>query len=64
MSDTYRIVRFFRDDRDTTTITAGLSLADAQAHCQRDDTHGDDWFDAYTREDENNNNNNNGSENA
>lgn len=50
MSDTYRIVRFFRDDRDTKTITSGLNLADAKAHCAREDTHGDGWFDAYTRE--------------
>jgi hypothetical protein len=51
MTDSYRIVRFYRDDRDTTTITAGLTLADAQAHCNRADTRGEDWFDAYTRED-------------
>ena len=55
MSDSYRIVRFFRDDRDTKTITAGLSLAEAKAHCQRDDTHGDGWFDAYTHETESEN---------
>ena len=55
MIDSYRIVRFYRDDRDTKTITTGLSLTEAQAHCQRDDTHGDGWFDAYTHETESEN---------
>jgi len=43
---TYKIVRFrFADDN--TVIQRGLTLAEAQAHCQRDDTHGDGWFDGY-----------------
>jgi hypothetical protein len=54
---TYRIVRFFRDDRDTETIVRGLTLEQARAHCQREDSRGEDftgcaWFDAYTSEDE------------
>jgi hypothetical protein len=47
---TYRIVRFYRDDHDTQIIQTGLTLADAQAHCTRNDTHGDGWFDGYEAE--------------
>ena len=32
------------------TIKRGLSLDEAQAHCRREDTHGANWFDAYTSE--------------
>lgn len=46
----YKIVRFFRDDRDSEIIKTGLSLEAAQAHCSREDTHGDGWFDGYTEE--------------
>ena len=28
-------------------IQTGLSLAAAQEHCSRPDTHGDGWFDGY-----------------
>jgi hypothetical protein len=47
---TYRIVRFFADDRPTDTIVRGLTLEQAKAHCKRDDSRGDGWFDGYTRE--------------
>jgi hypothetical protein len=47
---TYKIVRFFRDDRNPETVKIGLTLAEAQAHCQRGDTHGDGWFDGYQEE--------------
>lgn len=48
---TYSIVRHFQDiDKDREIIETGLSLEDAQAHCQREDTHGEGWFDGYTAE--------------
>lgn len=47
---TYKVVRFYQDGRPNRTIKTGLTLEEAQAHCQRDDTHGPDWFDGYTRE--------------
>jgi hypothetical protein len=47
---TYKIVRFFRDDTPSEVIVRGLDLDQAQAHCQRDDTHGDGWFDGYEEE--------------
>lgn len=47
---TYSIVRFFADDRPTETIVRGLTMEQAKAHCRRDDSHGNDWFDGFTRE--------------
>lgn len=49
---TYKIVRFFRDIDRRRVIATGLTLEQAQAHCRRDDTHGDGWFDGYDKEDE------------
>lgn len=47
---TYRIERFYRDDRPTEIIATGYTLEDAQAWCQREDSHGDGWFDGYRAE--------------
>ncbi len=48
---TYRIVRFYRDpSKRPRTIHKGLSLEQARAHCSREETHGDGWFDGYTKE--------------
>lgn len=49
---TYKIVRFYRPDtgKRKRTIKTGLTLEQAQAHCGREDTHGSDWFDGYTKE--------------
>jgi hypothetical protein len=46
---TYKIVRFFFNE-DSEDRETGLTLEEAQEHCQRDDTHGDGWFDGYTEE--------------
>ena len=47
----YKIVRFFRDEnRQSEIIQEGLALDEAQEQCQRDDTHGDGWFDGYSQE--------------
>ena len=46
---TYRIVRF-RFKRGRKVIRTGLTLKEAQAHCQREATHGDGWFDGYEKE--------------
>ena len=47
---TYTVRRFYRDDRPAETIATGLTLQQAQAHCQRADTRGPDWFDGYDEE--------------
>ena len=50
-TDTYKIIRSYRDwDRDSKVILTGLTLQEAKAHCRRDDTHGDGWFDGYEKE--------------
>ena len=43
----YKIVRFYQDERPKEVIVRGVTLAQAKTHCQRDDTHGDGWFDGY-----------------
>jgi hypothetical protein len=51
--DTYKIVRFYQaDGYDPNVIVRGLTLAQAQAHCQREDTHGEGWFDGYEKEEQ------------
>lgn len=45
----YKIVRH-RFQGEKRTIKTGLTLAEAQAWCERDDTHGEGWFDGYTEE--------------
>jgi len=46
---TYKIVRFYQD-KESKIIKRGLTLDQAQEHCNREDTHGNDWFDGYTKE--------------
>ena len=46
---TYKILRFYKSG-ERAIIDTGLSLEDAQAHCQADDTKGTDWFDGYMEE--------------
>lgn len=50
--DTYKIVRIFRDmHKENIVIETGMSLEDAQAHCQDPDTCKEGvWFDSYTAE--------------
>ena len=54
MPDTYRIVRFWQDDRGSEIVVRGLTRDQAQAHCQRDDTRGTTggvaWFDGFEKE--------------
>jgi hypothetical protein len=48
---TYKIIRFY-DDSLSTVIERGLTLEQAQAHCRREDTHGEHWFDGYAAEEQ------------
>lgn len=50
---TYKIVRFMFDEGHPDhrkIIATGLTLEEAQEHCNSDDTHGDGWFDGYEEE--------------
>ena len=55
----YEIIRFHRDDNhpdNRKVVATGLTHAEAQAYCRRDDTHEKDsegltiWFDGYGEE--------------
>jgi hypothetical protein len=46
---TYEIVRF-RFMQGGEVIQTGLTLEEAQEWCERDDTHGEGWFDGYREE--------------
>lgn len=52
--NTFKIIRFRRNPETgevTKRVTErGLSLHDAEKHCGKEGTHGDDWFDGFTAE--------------
>lgn len=44
----YEIIRFkFNEEKEV--IDTVETLEEAQEHCERDDTHGDGWFDGYRK---------------
>jgi hypothetical protein len=47
--NTYKIIRF-RFNGSNRTIKKGLTLEEAQAHCQDPKTSGEGWFDGYEAE--------------
>lgn len=50
---TYKIVRFTFDENHPDykrVIKTGLTLEEAQEHCNDESTHGDGWFDGYNAE--------------
>ena len=50
----YKIIRFRRDKNynlvSRRVIKRGLTRTEAQEHCQREDTHGEMWFDGFDQE--------------
>ena len=46
---TYMIIRFYRESQ-STVIKRGLTLEQAQEHCNDPETAGDGWFDGYESE--------------
>jgi hypothetical protein len=48
--NTYKIIRFRFNDSKPLTIKKGLTLEEAQAHCQDPKTSGESWFDGYESE--------------
>lgn len=66
MTETYRVVRFYREGRRHKVLRRGLTLAEAQQHCNDPETDSKTatspeaikrtralgpWFDGYERED-------------
>jgi len=49
MSKTYKIIRF-RFNGNNRTIKTGLTLEQAQAHCDDEKSAGNGWFDGYNLE--------------
>jgi hypothetical protein len=47
---TYRIVRFYSDDRPLRVLATGMTEEEAKAHCSPAWSTGDGWFDGYQRE--------------
>jgi len=56
---TYKIIRFFKDGRDSATINTELTLEEAQEHCKDPEsssktascnTYNTEWFDGYEAE--------------
>jgi len=48
---TYKIIRFFfRKGAPSVVMKRGLTLEEAQAHCNDPKTSGDGWFDGYEKE--------------
>lgn len=46
---TYQLVRF-KIHNNKEVLAKGLPLEVVQSHCNREDTHGDGWFDGYEKE--------------
>ena len=49
MNKTYKIIRF-RFKGNNRTVKTGLTLEQAQAHCNDTKSSGNGWFDGYTEE--------------
>jgi len=47
---TYKIVRFYCDDREPETIKTGLTEEEAKEHCNDPSTENTDWFDGFVEE--------------
>jgi hypothetical protein len=52
VKETYKIVRFYRDDIPSEVIRTGLTLEEAQEHCNDPRTSNleEGWFDGYESE--------------
>ena len=46
----YMILRFYKDERPTETIETDLTLDEAKAYCQDEETSTDEYFDGYQSE--------------
>tara|TARA_R110000764_G_scaffold75375_2_gene152237 strand:+ start:153 stop:305 length:153 start_codon:yes stop_codon:yes gene_type:complete len=49
MKNTYKVIRF-RFNGNSRTIKKGLTLEQAQAHCNDEKSAGNGWFDGYNVE--------------
>ena len=48
--ETYKVIRFYRDERQKEVIATGLSLFEARLHCKDPKTNTDTSFDGYDAE--------------
>ena len=48
--ETYSIIRFYKDGRDSEATQTGLTLDEAQEHCRDESTITDEYFDGYESE--------------
>ena len=50
IEESYRIIRFKHKGPSSRVIKKGLTLKEAQKHCNDPSTRGQGWFDGYSKE--------------
>lgn len=50
MTMTYKIVRYYADERPAVVLLTGLTEAQVKSYCSNPATKGKDWFDGFTED--------------